>query len=201
LVFQLLSNENKGAKQRACRPNYARLGTNLKKKDEWRNIEVHAIYALFYILGFSLEGLQVLKKFLNSNHEEIFDPLFLAQMVLSPLNTIVESLLLPLVAVENGHDWTKVRGHKNKLTVLFRFDMLSRMLGILEEFGAHTRDESTPDFPAIRGHFCPGLQFTLHAPSSNFQCNPWPFVSDPAHFPRMCRIAHAILPHLCHGLH
>jgi hypothetical protein len=120
---------------RDYRPSYARLGQNLKKSTQWKSIEVHAIYAVFFILGFSAEGLQVLKKFLNSFHDDIYDPLFLAQMVLSPLNSIVDELLLPQVAKEERYDWSKARNKKAKFRVMFRFDILCRMLGVLEEFG------------------------------------------------------------------
>jgi hypothetical protein len=62
------------------------------------------------------------------------------------------------------------------------------------------RDKNAPYFRVIHGHFCPGLQSALHVVSSNFYCNPGPCASNPAHFPQLCRITYAILPHLCHTL-
>jgi hypothetical protein len=90
---------------------------------------------LFFILGYSLEGLQVLKKFLNSKHEEVFHPIFLAQMVLSPLNSIVDDFLIRQYEAETEIQFTKQMNKKRKLHVLFRFDILCRMLDILGEFG------------------------------------------------------------------
>jgi hypothetical protein len=117
------------------RPNYARLGQNLKKGKIWNSVEVHAIYALFFILGYSTEGLQVLKTFLNSEHEEIYHPVLLAQMVLSPLNSIVDDVLIPLVERECDLELMKNREAKAKLNILFRFDIMCRMLSVLGEFG------------------------------------------------------------------
>jgi hypothetical protein len=65
---------------------------NLKQTKVWKSIEVHAIYALFFIVRYSQEGLQILKDFLDSSHNDIYDPVFLAQMVLRPLNSIVDIL-------------------------------------------------------------------------------------------------------------
>jgi hypothetical protein len=39
---------------------------NLKQTKVWKSVEVHAIYALFFIVGYSQEGLQILKDFLDS---------------------------------------------------------------------------------------------------------------------------------------
>ena len=118
------------------RPSFGRLGLNLKKKKTWRSIEVHAIYALFFILGYSREGLQILKDFLDSKYDEIYDPLFLAQMVLSPLNTIVDETLLK-DAKQNDIYTTQAneRNKLHKLTMMCRFDTLCRMLHILQKFG------------------------------------------------------------------
>jgi hypothetical protein len=95
---------------------------------------------LFFILGYSEEGLQVLKTFLNSKHDEIYDPVLLAQMVLSPLNSIVDDVLIPLAEHECDYSKSKKREVKAKLNILFRFDIMCRMLGVLGEFGM------TPDF-------------------------------------------------------
>ena len=104
----------------------------------WRSIEVHAIYALFFNLGYSLEGLQVLQKFLDSTHDEIFHPLFLAQMVLGPINSIIEDVLLKVAQQDYQiTKWTSDREKQGKLVVMFRFNLLSSMLRILHEFGSN----------------------------------------------------------------
>ena len=76
-----------------------------------------------------------MKKFLNSKHEEVFHPIFLAQMVLSPLNSIVDDFLIKQYEAETEVQFTKQLNKKRKLHVLFRFDILCRMLDILGEFG------------------------------------------------------------------
>jgi hypothetical protein len=142
------------------RPNYARLGQNLRKLKIWKSIEVHAIYALFFILGYSTEGLQVLKTFLDSEHEEIYHPVLLAQMVLSPLNSIVDDVLLPLFQMECNCNLTRQREIKAKLSILFRFEILCPMLRILGEFGMEPKFENqqfvtklikSPAFGALSG--------------------------------------------------
>ncbi len=81
-----------------------------------------------------------MKTFLNSKHDEIYDPVLLAQMVLSPLNSIVDDVLIPLAEHECDCSKSKKREVKAKLNILFRFDIMCRMLGVLGEFGM------TPDF-------------------------------------------------------
>ena len=62
-------------------------------------------------------------------------------MVLSPLNSIVEDTLMEVVQKEcKVGTWDKARNKQSKLHMLFRFDILCRMLDILGEFG------STPKF-------------------------------------------------------
>jgi hypothetical protein len=66
-----------------------------------------------------------MKDFLSSDHDDIYDPVFLAQMVLSPLNTIVDFLLI----------WSKTRSIVRRtrqacarwLNVLFRYEILTFM--------------------------------------------------------------------------
>jgi hypothetical protein len=97
---------------------------------------VHTIYALFYIVGYSEEALQIFKDFLDCKDEDIYDPLFLAQMVLSPLNTIVDEVLIPLARQEEVFiAGPKERNKLYKLNMLFRFEILKGMLDILRKYG------------------------------------------------------------------
>jgi hypothetical protein len=87
---------------------------------------------------YSQEGLQVLKNYLSSDHDDIYDPIFLAQMILSPLNSIVDDTLINMafeekVLTKDAAD----RNKKNKLKVLFRFEILHLMLDILQKHGKH----------------------------------------------------------------
>jgi hypothetical protein len=76
---------------------------NLNQAKVWKSAEVHAIYALFFIVGYSQEGLQILKDFLGSIHNDIYDPVLLAQMDLSRLNSIVDILDCQAV-IENVYE-------------------------------------------------------------------------------------------------
>ena len=55
----------------------------------WNSVEVHAIYALFYTLCMSREGIIQLRNYLGANDSSVFEPLFIAQYLLCPVNTIV----------------------------------------------------------------------------------------------------------------
>ena len=52
----------------------------------------------------SLDGLLQLKNYLLSNNLRILEPLFIAQYLLVPVNTIVTSYLMPWMATDVGYD-------------------------------------------------------------------------------------------------
>ena len=135
LFLQTVTNTTSGEKYR---PSFTHLGSNLKKAKIWKSIEVHAIYSLYFIIGYSREGLQVWKDFLNSDYKDIYDPIFLAQMVLiSPLNSIVDDVLIRLAEKEGIvlNPLNSGRNKMHKLNMLFRFDILHSLLDILQKFG------------------------------------------------------------------
>ena len=68
----------------------------------WSNVEVHAIYELIYDLCMSKEGLQELKKYFSAKDPNVFVPLFIAQYLLVPVNTIVKKSLLPWMMRKYG---------------------------------------------------------------------------------------------------
>jgi hypothetical protein len=116
---------------------------------------------LFFVLGCSAEGLEVLRKFLKAEDELMFNPAFLAQMVLSPLNYVVDDVLLPLATHKNDHTVPVERNKKAKLNTLFRFDILCQMLGVLMTFG------TKPDFKNQR-HVQKLIDHPLHgAPAAS----------------------------------
>ena len=58
-------------------------------------------------------------------------------MVLSPINSIIDDVLLKIAEQDyQKTGWTKDREKKGKLVVMFRFDLLSSMLRILQKFGS-----------------------------------------------------------------
>ena len=61
----------------------------------WNSVEVHAIYALFYTMCTSEEGLNLLSQYFSSNDKRIYEPIFIAQYLLAPVNTIVQDTLHP----------------------------------------------------------------------------------------------------------
>ena len=72
------------------RPVVRNLNYNLKRKNIWDSVEVHAIYALFYLLCTNQNGILLLNEYLLCNDQDIFDPIFIAQYLLVPVNTIVK---------------------------------------------------------------------------------------------------------------
>jgi hypothetical protein len=75
------------------RPLFGTLNANLKREKQWKSVEVHAIYALVYLLCTSKEGVLQLKNYLSAKDERVFHPLFIAQYLLIPVNTIVKNSL------------------------------------------------------------------------------------------------------------
>jgi hypothetical protein len=114
---------------------------NLKQTNVWKSVEVHAIYALFFIVGYSQEGLQILKDFLDSTHNNIYDPVFLAQMVLRPLNSIIDILDGQAVIEDVYEKKPRQRNKQAKLTMLFYYEILGSMLQILRQYGTQPEFE------------------------------------------------------------
>ena len=87
-LFQCLVTDT--TKKEAYRPLFKKLWENLKRKSIWNNVEVHAIYAFFYTLCMSSEGIMELRNYMGANDFRIFQPLFIAQYLFCPVNTIVD---------------------------------------------------------------------------------------------------------------
>ena len=52
------------------------LDSNLKRDDMWNSVEVHAIYALFYTMCTTEEGLNLLSQYFSSSDKQIYEPIF-----------------------------------------------------------------------------------------------------------------------------
>src|SRR5687767_3986393 len=61
----------------------------------WKRVEAHVIYALVYTMCMSLKGVEQLKKYFSAKDQQVFEPLFIAQYLLTPVNTIVKNSLGP----------------------------------------------------------------------------------------------------------
>ena len=67
---------------------------NLKRSGQWNSVEVHAIYDLVYTLCMSKEGFKLFCNYFSAKDTEVHEPLFMAQYMLAPANTIVKNTLL-----------------------------------------------------------------------------------------------------------
>ena len=74
---------------------FVNLDKNLKRNDIWNSIEVHVIYGLVFTLCMSQEGLHHMKTYFSADDSKVFEPLFIAQYLFAPVNTIVKKSLLP----------------------------------------------------------------------------------------------------------
>ena len=89
------SDQSKAGHGPIFQPLFVNIDYQLKRKDLWASLEVHAVYALFYILCTNKNGYLEFRKYLCTKDKDVFDPLFIAQYLLVPVNTIVNNYLLP----------------------------------------------------------------------------------------------------------
>jgi hypothetical protein len=109
----------------------------------WNSVEVHAIYGLFYTLCMSQEGLQHLRDFFSAKDTSVYHPLFIAQYLLVPVNTIVKSCLLPwmmekyFITSENGElkKIPQFRPRAVKAEIFLRYSLLVDLLHIVKTYG------------------------------------------------------------------
>ena len=76
-------------------PLFGNIDYQLKRRALWPSLEIHVVYALFYILCTNKNGYLEFKKYLLVKDKNVFDPHFIAQYLLAPVNTIVKTWLLP----------------------------------------------------------------------------------------------------------
>ena len=87
-------NTASGAKD-SYRPNFSGFNKNLKRYPIWPSFEAHVIYALIYTMCMTKNGFFCLKNYLSCEDIKVFDPYFIGQFLLIPVNTIVKTYLLP----------------------------------------------------------------------------------------------------------
>ena len=137
IVFiQELSTEKKG-KIIPFRPSFAKLIYNLKRKQLWKSVEVHAIYAFLYILCTNKVGLQHVQIYFSSTDNQIHDPIFIAQYLLAPVNTIVKKYLLPwMMKVDEKLESTNehlYRARSIKSELLLKYLLLIELMKIVRK--------------------------------------------------------------------
>src|SRR5687767_9319364 len=88
----------------------------------------------------SIEGVEQLKNYFSAEGQQVFEPLFIAQYLLAPVNTIVKNSLLPwmmeqvgIPAEKNLND--KNRGRKIKAEVFLKYSLLVELMKLLKKYG------------------------------------------------------------------
>src|SRR5687767_7993000 len=88
----------------------------------------------------SIEGVEQLKNYFSAEGQQVFEPLFIAQYLLAPVNTIVKNSLLPwmmeqvgIPAEKNLND--KNRGRKIKAEVFLKYSLLVELMKIVKKYG------------------------------------------------------------------
>ena len=82
------------------------------------------------------KGLRLLKTYLAGKNQQVFDPYFIAQYLLVPVNTIVTRTLLPWMLKEyQGHKGNKMSAWKIKAPVFLRYTLLLDLLELVHEHG------------------------------------------------------------------
>ena len=112
------------------------LDWNLKRHIIWGSLEVHVVYALIYTMCTNRKGLRLLKTYLAGKNQQVFDPYFIAQYLLAPVNTIVTNTLLPWMLKEyKGITGNRMHGWKIKAPVFLRYTLLLDLLELVHEHG------------------------------------------------------------------
>jgi len=79
------------------RPVLAELWKNIMRYQVWKSVEVHAIYEFIYLMCFNKKGIFRLRDYLGAEDPPIYEPFFIAQFLLVPVNTIAKYYLLPWI--------------------------------------------------------------------------------------------------------
>ena len=112
-------------------PSFSLLNYNLKGRYVWNSVEVHAIYALIYLLCMNQNGILFFREYLACTDQQIFEPYFIAQYLLSPMNTIVQSSLLPwMMKPYLKYSDFKYQARKGKTDVFLKYTIMIKLMNI-----------------------------------------------------------------------
>lgn len=97
----------------------------------------------------SKEGFLYLQKFLGANDANVFEPLFIAQYLLVPINTIVQHYLLPWML----KDWIlpdkekseKSRARSMKASIYLKYELLVTLINIIGKYGRNAEYDFSTD--------------------------------------------------------
>ena len=121
------------------RPLFGDFDRNLKRRNLWNSVEVHVIYALVFTLCMSRDGVKELKKYFSAEDQDVFDPFFIAQYLLAPVNTIVKNSLLPWMMEKLQITTVKASdkdcARKTKAEVFLKYSLLVQLMHIVKKYG------------------------------------------------------------------
>jgi hypothetical protein len=113
-------------------------------------VEVHAIFGLAYLLFMSKEGVQEFRNYLLADDPDVFEPLYIAQYLLVPVNTIVKSTLHPWMMKSNCPPSSKdtkrtttivtsnsYNGRRIKTKVYLKSTLLTDLMHVVKTHGRH----------------------------------------------------------------
>ena len=113
----------------------------------WNSVEVHAIYDLVYTMCMSEEGVFIFGKFCGAQHTDVQEPLFIAQYMLTPVNTIVKNSLLKWMMKQEGPKTTnpnmvfkinnKCRGKSLKAEIFLKYNLLAEVMEVAKKYGQY----------------------------------------------------------------
>lgn len=100
---------------------------------------------LFYVFCMSMEGIMFFRSYFSAEDLKVFEPLFLAQYLLIPVNTIVKFSLLPWMmtkhyapARRNANPDTKTektKAREVKAEIFLRYELLKQLMEVVKKHG------------------------------------------------------------------
>src|SRR5688500_3840694 len=135
------SDQSKAGHGPPFRPLFGNIDYQLKRRAIWPNLEVHVVYALFYILCTNKNGYLEFRKYLSAKDKNVFDPYFIAQYLLAPVNTIVKTWLLPWMMKPWAYLLTENKtknqhlARQTKAEIFLRYTLLMDLMKIVIKHG------------------------------------------------------------------
>ena len=108
-------------------------------KSVWKELHPHVFLQLFHVLAPFEEGVKILREFSTTPNlpATLFDPLFLANYVLTPVNTIVD--IIQDIAIMLDGKYNKVSENKlhHKYRIILQYCYTSAYLKIMTRFNKY----------------------------------------------------------------
>ena len=86
----------------------------------------------------SKEGLSFFRDYFSVQDSSVFEPLFLAQYLMIPVNTIIKYSLLPWMTSIIGTVGDKAKAQKIKAEIFLRYELLKDLMSIVKTHGRNT---------------------------------------------------------------